>query len=445
LTQLRGDTVTVESSKPFDVEDRVLQSVVGLLGLELRPKEKVALLAHGTSQPAAYDYYLRGRGYLQEYHRPENLESAITVFNHALETDPNYALAYAGLGEAYLHQYDRQRDASWVEKALQSCRKAISLADDLANGHTCLGMVDNSTGHYEEAAQQMQRAVQLDPTSDDALRGLASAYESMGRAKDAEQTYLRAIELRPQYWGGYAWLGGFYWRHGRYDDAARMYTEMIALAPDSFQGYSNLGAMYLLEGRYNEAIPQVQRSIAIYPTLDGYSNLATAYFFQGSFPDAARTYEEALQIGGSDSLAYIGWGNLAEAYYWIPGQREHAASVYSRAIASAKDREKVNPRDLTALHYLALYQAMLGHENDAVRYLDRALRISHTDPELLFNAAKVYARLGRTEMALSFIQQASAAGYSRFFIRDDPMFRTLATNVQFQKLITSNIRGGNTP
>lgn len=445
LTQLRGDTVTVESSKPFEVEDQVLQSVVGTLGLELRPGEKTALLAHGTSQPAAYDYYLRGRGYLQEYHRPENLESAITVFNHALETDPNYALAYAGLGEAYLHEYDRKREPSWVDKALASCKKAISLANDLANGHVCLGMVNNSTGRYEEAAQEMQRAVQLDPTSDDALRGLASAYESLGKAKDAEQTYLRAIELRPQYWGGYAWLGGFYWRHARYDDAARMYTEMIALAPDSFQGYSNLGAMYLLQGRYNEAIPQVQRSIAIYPTLDGYSNLATAYFFQGNFAEAAQTYEQALHIGGSDSLAYIGWGNLAEAYYWIPGQRDHAATVYGRAVSSAKDRERVNPRDLTALHYLALYEAMLGHEDEALRYLEHALRISHNDPELLFNAAKVYAKLGKTEIALGLIEQAIAAGYSRFFVRDDPMFRSLANNLQFQRLVASNTRGGNTP
>lgn len=437
LTQLRGDTVTVESSKPFDVEDRVLQSVVGLLGLELRPGEKVALLAHGTSQPAAYDYYLRGRGYLQEYHRPENLESAITVFNHALETDPNYALAYAGLGEAYLHQYDRQRDAAWVEKALQSCKKAISLADDLANGHTCLGMVDNSTGHYEEAVQQMQRALQLDPTSDDTLRGLASAYESLGKAKDAEQTYLRAIELRPQYWGGYAWLGGFYWRHARYDDAARMYTEMIALAPDSFQGYNNLGVMYLLQGRYKDAIPQFQRSAAIAPSLDAYSNLATAFFLQGNFADAAHTYERAADIGQNDALAYIAWGNLAEAYYWTPGQRERATAAYQKAASLAGDRLKVNGRDGFAIYHLALYQAMLGQQDSAFRHLEEASRLLHGDSELLFNAAKIYMQLRRPEAALAYLQKSLAAGYSVPFVRDDPMFRNLASNVQFQRLVSN--------
>jgi serine/threonine protein kinase/tetratricopeptide (TPR) repeat protein len=435
LTQLRGDTVTVESSKPFDVEDRVLQSVVGLLGLELRPGEKSALLAHGTSQPAAYDYYLRGRGYLQEYHRPENLESAITVFNHALETDPNYALAYAGLGEAYLHEYDRKRESSWVDKALQSCKRAISLANGLANGHICLGMVDNSTGRYEEAVQEMQRAVQLDPTSDDALRGLASAYESLGKAQDAEQTYLRAIELRPQYWGGYAWLGGFYWRHSRYDDAARMYTEMIALAPDSFQGYNNLGGTYLYQGRYADAIPQFQRSVAIFPSVDAYSNLATALFLQGDFNDASHTYERALEVGGNDALAYLAWGNLAEAYYWTPGQQERATDAYRKAIALAKDRLQVNQRDAFAMYHLALYEAMLQQQKLALEYLQRALQLLDGDSELLFNAAKIHARLGQPDTAMTFLQKSVAVGYSVPFVRDDPMFKNLANNVQFHKLV----------
>src|SRR5689334_9620313 len=274
LNQLRGDTITVQANKPFEVEDRVLQSIIGLLGLELRPGDKSALLSHGTQEPAAYDYYLRGRGYLQEYDKPENLESAITVLEHALQTDPKYALAYAGLGEAYLHKYDRAREKNWVDQALLNCQKAVSLADAVPNGHVCLGMVFNKTGQYENAVREFQRSVELDPTSDEGYIGLAYAYERLGKLTDVERIYLRAVQLRPQYWGAYAWLGTFYYRQARYDDAARMFTEMIALAPDSYSGYSNLGAMYLFQGRYADAIPQFQRSVAIYPTPDAYSNLA---------------------------------------------------------------------------------------------------------------------------------------------------------------------------
>ncbi len=435
LTQLRGDTITVEADKPFDVEDRVLQSLVGQLGLELQPNERVSLFSRGTQAPAAYDYYLRGRGYLQEYQKPQNLESAITAFRHALERDPKYSLAYAGLGEAYLDKYDRDRESKWVDEALHSCQQAVALARDLATGHICLGMVYNGTGHYEDASQEMQRAVQLDPTNDDALRGLASAYVSLGKANEAEQTFQRAIQMRPQYWGGYAWLGGFYWRHARYDDAARMYTEMIALAPDSFQGYSNLGAMYLYQGRYADAIPQFQRSAAIYPSVDAYSNLATALFLQGSFAEAAHTYERALKVGANDVLAYLAWGNLAEAYYWTPGERDRAKDAYRKAVSLARARLQVNAQDAFAMYHLALYEAMLHDNQASLEHLRRALERLNRDSELFFNAAKIHVQLGNADAALQFLEKAVAAGYSVPFVRDDPMFKDLATNVQFKKLV----------
>jgi len=435
LTQHRGDTITVEADKPFDVEDRVLQSIVGQLGLELQPLEKASLLAHGTQQPAAYDYYLRGRGYLQEYLKPENLESAITVFQHALELDPKYSLAYAGLGEAYLDKYERDRQQKWMDQARQSCQQAVALASDLATGHICLGMVDNRTGLYEEAAQEMQRAVQLDPTNDEGFRGLAHAYQLLGKMNEAEQTFRKAIQLRPQYWGGYNWLGSFYSAAARYDDAARMFTQMIALAPDSFRGYSNLGGVYLWQGHYADAITQFERSVSVYPSGAAYSNLATAYFLQGNYSGAARTYEKAVQVGGNEIIAYQAWRNLGEAYYWAPGERSRSQEVFQKAIALAKERLAINPRDLDALYEVAFCYAMLREGGPALDYLKRALNTSSDDPELLLTAGKVYVLLGKPEQGLGFLTQAVNAQYSRFVIRDDPAFKTLANNVQFQKLV----------
>jgi eukaryotic-like serine/threonine-protein kinase len=435
LTQLRGDTITVEADKPFDVEDRVLQSIVGQLGLELQPDQKTTLLAHGTQQPAAYDYYLRGRGYLQEYLKPENLESAITVFRHALEADPKYSLAYAGLGEAYLDKYEQDRQPKWMEQAFQNCQQAVTFATDLATGHICVGMVYNRTGQYENAVKEFQVALQRDPLNDDGYRGLAHAYQLLGKMSDAEQTFQKAIQLRPQYWGGYAWLGGLYYRQARYEDAARMYTEMIALAPDGFQGYSNLGAMYLYQGRYSDAIPQFQRSVAIFPSVDGYSNLATALFLQGSYGDAAHTYEQALKVGGNDAVAYLAWGNLAEAYYWTPGQRDRAADAYRKATALAKERLHLNGHDAFAMYHLALYEAMLQQRQGSLDHLQRAEQLLNGDSELLFNAAKIHAQLGQVDSALNFLEKSVAAGYSVPFVRDDPMFKNLESNVQFKKLV----------
>ncbi len=435
--QLHADTVTVDDvSGPLSLEDRLVESIVSMLGIEMRLNDRTILRTRGTVQPAAYDYYLRGRGFLQDYQKPENLAGAIDAFRRALELDERYALASAGLGEAYWHQYERERNPKSVEQALVKCQQAVAQASTLANGHICLGVVYNGTGQYENAVDQFQQALSADSTNDDAFRGLASAYEKLNRLSEAEQTYQKAVRLRPQYWAGYAWLGGFYFHQARYDDAARMYTEWIALAPDSFQGYNNLGTMYLLQGRYGEAIPQLRRSVDISPTMDAYSNLATAYFYQGSFADAARSYQEAVRVGEDDSEVYSVWGNLAEAYYWDPGERDRAAETYRRAINLATERLRINPRDARTLSGLALYHAMLQEKSQASSYLQRAVPLAPNDPELQVELAKIKVQFGQYSAAVAALEKARKLGVSAYVVRDDPAFHPLASDVLFQKLVS---------
>ena len=86
--QLRGGTITAPRADPFALQDQVSDSVTQALELQLQPQEKSALQAHGTTEPAAYDFYLQGRGYLQDYVKPENVDDAIDLFNSALKKDP---------------------------------------------------------------------------------------------------------------------------------------------------------------------------------------------------------------------------------------------------------------------------------------------------------------------------------------------------------------------
>ena len=99
--QLSADTVDADVSDAFAVEDQVVDGVLHMLGLSIQSNERVVLAAHGTGDPTAYDQYLRGRGYLLDYHKHENIENAISAFNRALTLDPKYGQAYAGLGKAY--------------------------------------------------------------------------------------------------------------------------------------------------------------------------------------------------------------------------------------------------------------------------------------------------------------------------------------------------------
>jgi len=430
--QLRGKTITESMSDVFVIEDSVADNVVKSLEIELPPKERQALDFHGTTQPAAYDYYLQGRGYLQDYQKPENINSAITVLNHALELDKTYAPAYAGLGEAYWRKYQHSKENEWVGQAVESCKRAVALADQQGDGHACLGLVYNGTGDYEHAVEQFQLALKLEPTNDGACRGLASAYEHLGKFAEAERTYREAIRLRPHYWAGYSWLGGFFYRQGRYREAGKMWEHSLALAPDSFVGYNNLGLAYLYQGRYDEAITNFKRSIAVRSTAPATSNLAMAYFNARQFAESARTYEEAIKLDDRNSVV---WGNLGDAYYWTPGRRAEAVGAYQKAISLTTGELQVNPRDASLLGYIAVYYAMLAKKEPALKSLEKALRLAPDDAELRFNAALVHYQLGQKDQALSWLDKALAAGFSQTTLRDTPNFDNLRADRRFQDLI----------
>jgi serine/threonine protein kinase/tetratricopeptide (TPR) repeat protein len=430
--QLRAGTITAEVNDPFSLEDRVVESVLKLLDVELAEQDRAMITAHTTTQPAAYDFYLRGRGYLQDYERPENIDSAISVFNRALDHDPNYALAYAGLGESFWHQYEHTHDSEWLNKSTTACERANTLAPNLANGSTCLGMVYNETGKYENAARQFQRALQLDPTSDDSYRGLAFAYEHLQNFDDAESIYRRAITLRPHYWAGYNWLGGFYASRGRYADAVEMFKHVVALAPDSFRGHSNLGATYLAWGRYSDAIPILERSIAIRPTAVELSNLGAAYFYQRRFSDAARTYEQALRL---DSKRFDIIGNLAEAYYWIPGKRPQSIATYKQAIPLAEQAVASNPRDSGMLTTLAVYYAMVGDRTKAVLLTRQGVALAPNDPEILLTAALAFAQIREDEQTMRLLEQAMSAGLNPNRIADSPSLDRFGSNPRLKDLV----------
>lgn len=433
--QVRSGTVTAAASDPFALQDRVFESVATAMELQLAPQEKQSLTSHGTTEPAAYDFYVQGRGYLQDYVVPDKVESAIILFGRALKKDPAYAAATAGLGEAYWRKYQLTHDSKWADEAIVTCQKAAELGANLASAHSCLGRVFRARGNYEKAVEQYRRALELEPTSDDAYGGLAAAYEHLGRLGEAEQLYKQAISARPGYWATYNWLGLFYMAHARYEEAVAMYSQAVSLAPDSFTGYYNLGAVRILQGKYGEAVPLLERSLSIRPTADALSNLGTADFQMRRYAESASNFEEAVKL---DQKNYVMWGNLGDAYYWAPGRRPEAAAAYGTAIALGEEELHRNPHDAQLLGYLASYHAMRGERKAALHNLDASLRLQPKNPDLLFTAGITCQQLGLTNRALDSLEHAVSLGVSPEMIRDTPNFDALSDNPRFVGLIRSS-------
>jgi tetratricopeptide (TPR) repeat protein/TolB-like protein len=430
--QLRADTITMAATDPFAGEDQVVEGVLRMLELELQPAERRNLETHGTTAADAYDLYLQGRGYLQNYDKEENLQSAITVFKEALTIDPNYALAYTGLGQTYWIKYQESKDPQWVQPAREACEHGLALDERLASAHVCLGTIASGTGQYGRAVGEFAIAGETEPTTDDAFRGLGEAYHNLGNLAEAEKTYRRAIALRPHYWAPYNWLGVFYFHQARFADAAGMFNQVVALVPDSFRGYSNLGAALNGEGHYAEAIVAIQRSLAIRPTDSGYTNLGTDYFFLRQYDAAVSAMEQAVKLKEHD---YLLWWNLGESYYWNPAKRAQASLAYRRAVELGRERLMVNPKETETLGVVAVCQAMLGEKSSALRYLSQGLRLAPNDPEMLFKAALVHNLSGEVNPTLQWLAKALAAGYSPTIVRDSPNFDALRSNPRFQELL----------
>jgi serine/threonine-protein kinase len=430
--QLRAGTITSPSSNPFAVEDRVVLEVLDALELELNPAEKQAITTHGTQSPRAYDFYLQGRGYLQEYDKPENIDRAAGAFQQALALDAGYALAYTGQGEAFWLRYERTRERQWVDAAQTSCAHALELNPHLAAGHICLGTLYNGTGKPDAAVNEFEWALGTEPTSDDAYRGLARAFESLSRPDEAERTFRRAIALRPHYWAGYSWLGKFYFDRARYKEAAEMFQQVMAIAPDNYKGYSNLAGTLILEGRYADAVSTIEREIHLRPSALAYSNLGTAFYFQRKFPESAASYERALEFDARDSRL---WGNLGETLSRVPEKKGRMEEALRRAIELGAEKLQVNPRDAETLGDVSKFHALLGERNTALASLQRALEIAPGDADLQFNAAIIHNILGDTAAALERLGKAISAGYSATAVRDEPFLDNLRDNPAYQKLI----------
>jgi serine/threonine protein kinase/tetratricopeptide (TPR) repeat protein len=430
--QLRAETITFAASDPFALQDEVVSGAVQMLKLEVSANLRESWRSSDTQVAGAFDYYLQGRGYLQEYDKAENLENAITVLERALSLDSNFSLAYTGLGQAYWMKYVASSDTQWIKPARDACERALDLDAKLAPTHICLGTLYSGSGNYGRAVSEFERAIELEPTNDDAYRGLASAYERLGAPDQAQKTYRRAIELRPHYWAGYSWLGAFYYRQSRLAEATEMFKQVTALAPDNIRGYSNLGAVYVDQGLYVEAIAVLERSIAIRQTYGAYSNLANAHFYLRRYEQAVGAYKEAVKLKEKD---YVVWWNLGDGYYWAPGQRAQSNHAYRQAISLANDALRVNSRDAYALGVVAICHAMLGEREPAFVYLQEGLQFAPNDADLHFKAALVYNQFGETTQALGWLEKALAEGYPTATVLNTPNFDPLRSDQRFAELV----------
>jgi serine/threonine protein kinase/tetratricopeptide (TPR) repeat protein len=427
---LSSGDIQAKIDDSFNLEDQIVYGVLNLLNVQLEAAEQRSLGQRGTTNPAAYDLFLTGTGYLREYEDPGSVERAIDTFQGALLKDANYAQADAGLGRAYWRKYQLTHNPVLVTQAQGACQSAVQKNGALPDSHLCLGIIASGTGAYEVAVKELETAVAAEPSNEVALRELARLYENTKKPAEAEQVYKRGIAAQPHYWAGYAWLGSFYSRQGRYEEAAAQYRVAIEQAPGSGFLYYSLGGVYIFQGKNREAVEVLKKAVELQPAPDAYSNLGQAYLHIRKFDDAITALRKAIAL---DDREYTYYSILGDAYSWSSTRKSEAPAAYRQSIQLATERQRVNARDSAVNIILAYNYAALGEEASAIEYLKRAQQDSPRDAETMFFAARIYARLNHSAEAADWLRQAIESGYSKADILACPDLDGLMTQPAIRK------------
>jgi TolB-like protein/Flp pilus assembly protein TadD/predicted Ser/Thr protein kinase len=213
----------------FAIQQEIARNIARSLEVTLSPQEKGALAEIPTSHVQAYDYYLRGRSFYYRYGR-HDIEFALQLFSRAVELDPEYALAHAGLADcwSYIYLYSERKDAL-RDQAEAAGRRAAELAPECAQAQASLAVALSLGSRKEEAQAAFERAIRLDPALFEAWYFYARHAFAGGDLAKAASLYEEAMRVRPENYHAPLLIGNIYDELGRHEDARAARERGVAL------------------------------------------------------------------------------------------------------------------------------------------------------------------------------------------------------------------------
>ena len=325
---LWADKFDEEFTDLFTVEDRIAARVAAALALQLTSAERALLAKRYTASPEAHEHYLKGRYYANRF-TLENFHKAIDAFNRALELDPDYALAYAGVAEAYFIAADLYLNPlEALQKTREASARALQIDDSLSEAHTYLATVlMNIDWNWAEA----------------------------------EKGFRRAIELNPGYAAAHHWYGWLLTLLARLDAAINELEMARRLDPMSIGINWFLAAAYGFAGRFDESVRQGELLIELEPrSWSGYWCVGYTRGVMGEFDRSLAAFEQAGRLDQSPMIA----GQMGFVYA-LAGLHDEARATLAEL--KAKSAESYVPP-----YYLAVIHAALGEDDEAFEYLEKA-------------------------------------------------------------------------
>jgi serine/threonine protein kinase/Tfp pilus assembly protein PilF len=319
----------------FEVQDEIARSITQALRIQLSPREQNAIAQKPTENLQAYDCYLRGRNYL----RRENVDFAMQMFERAIQLDPNFALAHAGIANVCgltfaLHDHSQR----WIERGLTACDRAMMIDPQLPEALAARAHVYYAQGKYNEAVQYSRLALERKPDCENAYNVLGRALINSDRLEEAVAIIDRAIEVSGDDYNVYVPFGLALSRLGRHEEEAKLRQQMsrtleqqIEIVPEDARARILLSTQYAQTGKAAEATEQLRKALELRPKDPNvHYNAACTYGLMGKKAEALETLKKATQLG------YANWE-------WVPRDTDlnclHGDAEFERLIEEGRQKK----------------------------------------------------------------------------------------------------------
>lgn len=325
--QLWGEQYNRKVADALAVQQEISREISERLRTRLSGEEQKQLKKRDTSNPEAYQAYIRGRYYWNK-RTAENVKKAMEQFQQAADKDPNYALAYVGLADCYvlLIEYAGASTTDTVPKSIALAERALQLDPSLGEAHTSLGWCYGAgLWQWGKAESEFRRAIELSPNYPTAHQWYSLVLRDQGRFDEAKFEIKRAQELDPlSLIIGQSVAQSYLFLEGDSTRALEEAKRVVDLDPNYPRGLEVLGWIYLKQGRNSEAIAALQKAVAAGGDRRIFSSLGYVLAISGKKAEALKLlkevqakYERHEALGKDVAGIYAGLGDKDQVFIWL--------------------------------------------------------------------------------------------------------------------------------
>jgi serine/threonine protein kinase/Tfp pilus assembly protein PilF len=365
---LWGDQYDRKLSDVLAVQQDITGAISARLRERLSGETKKQVAKGGTSDPEAYQLYLKGRFYWEK-RTQDSLEKAKDYFTQAIEKDPNYALAYVGLADYYyvLSDYAPVSAVEAAPKARAAAQRALAIDDSLAEAHAVLAGADVTLWDWDAAEREFRHALELDPNNGSAHQWYGLFLSSLGRHEEAHAQFRRALELDPLNLTFNNNLAMSYSTARQYDQALDQFRKTIDMDPNYASAHDNLAQAYFDMAKYDLWLAEWKKAATLnndHELVAISEDAARVYAKSGSQASIGRVVELFKQLAqrryvdpGSIAYDYAALGDKDQVFYWLEkGYSAKAESLQFIKVVRPMDPFRSDPRYLDLLKRMGLPQ-----------------------------------------------------------------------------------------